>query len=156
MQYSKTSTYKICTKLDFPPVSSAIIWARQVHTLCVCGCVGGGCIVLVVLRLLLEASRYYMYMYLTHTHTTPYLTHAHPPHLTSHTHTHQTSHTPHLTHTQIDRQLQTYLQRVEAVLGAGWEKHVEGQRLKEDGDSFRQKLNTQPLFDDWRKKVCGV
>ena len=54
---------------------------------------------------------------------------------------------------QIDRQLQTYLQRVEAVLGAGWENHVEGQRLKQDGDSFRQKLNTQPLFDDWRKKV---
>ena len=57
---------------------------------------------------------------------------------------------------QIDRQLQTYLQRVEAVLGAGWENHVEGQRLKQDGDSFRQKLNTQPLFDEWRKKVTQL
>lgn len=54
---------------------------------------------------------------------------------------------------QIDRQLQTYLQRVEAVLGKGWESHVEGQKLKQDGDSFRQKLNTQQLFDDWKKKV---
>ena len=54
---------------------------------------------------------------------------------------------------QIDRQLQTYLQRVEAVLGKGWENHVEGQKLKQDGDSFRQKLNTQQLFDDWKKKV---
>ena len=31
MQYSKTTTHQMCTKLDFPPVSSAIIWARQVH-----------------------------------------------------------------------------------------------------------------------------
>lgn len=54
---------------------------------------------------------------------------------------------------QIDRQLQTYLQRVEAVLGKGWESHVEGQKLKQDGDSFRQKLNTQQLFEDWKKKV---
>ena len=30
MQYSKTPTHKMCTKLDLPPVSSAIIWARQV------------------------------------------------------------------------------------------------------------------------------
>lgn len=58
-----------------------------------------------------------------------------------------------LLNTQIDRQLQTYLQRVEAVLGKGWESHVEGQKLKQDGDSFRQKLNTQQLFDDWKKKV---
>ena len=30
---------------------------------------------------------------------------------------------------------------------------MEGQKLKQDGDSFRQKLNTQQLFDDWKKKV---
>ena len=53
---------------------------------------------------------------------------------------------------QIDRQLQTYLQRVEAVLGKAG-RSVEGQKLKQDGDSFRQKLNTQQLFDDWKKKV---
>ena len=50
-----------------------------------------------------------------------------------------------LPHLQIDRQLQTYLQRVEAVLGKDWEKHVEGQKLKQDGDSFRQKLNTMQV-----------
>jgi dynein heavy chain 1 len=82
MQYNKTMTHQMCVQCDYPPVSSAIIWARQ-----------------------------------------------------------------------IDRQLQTYLQRVEAVLGKGWENHVEGQKLKQDGDSFRQKLNTQQLFDDWKKKV---
>lgn len=54
---------------------------------------------------------------------------------------------------QIDRQLSAYMRRVEDVLGKGWENHVEGQRLKADGDSFRQKLNTQELFDDWSRKV---
>ena len=55
---------------------------------------------------------------------------------------------------QITYQLSTYLQRVEAVLGKGWENHVEGQKLKADGDAFIQKLNTQPLFEEWKKKVC--
>ena len=38
---------------------------------------------------------------------------------------------------QVDRQLSAYLKRVEDVLGKGWENHLEGQKLKEDGDSFR-------------------
>ncbi|XP_042240101.1 dynein heavy chain, cytoplasmic-like isoform X4 [Homarus americanus] len=54
---------------------------------------------------------------------------------------------------QIDRQLTAYMRRVEDVLGKGWESHVEGQKLKGDGDSFRLKLNTQDIFDDWARKV---
>ena len=54
---------------------------------------------------------------------------------------------------QIDRQLNAYMKRVEDVLGRGWENHVEGQKLKADGDSFRVKLNTQEIFDDWARKV---
>lgn len=54
---------------------------------------------------------------------------------------------------QIDRQLTTYLMRVQAILGSGWENHVDGQRLKNDGDSFRLKLNTQPIFEEWVAKV---
>ncbi len=42
-----------------------------------------------------------------------------------------------------------YMERVEAVLGKGWETHVDGQKLKADGDSFRMKLNTQELFENW-------
>ncbi|PIK60017.1 putative cytoplasmic dynein 1 heavy chain 1 [Apostichopus japonicus] len=53
---------------------------------------------------------------------------------------------------QIDRQLAAYMKRVEDVLGKGWENHVEGQKLKSDGDSFRAKLSTQELFDDWSRK----
>ncbi|XP_054277851.1 dynein heavy chain, cytoplasmic-like isoform X3 [Macrosteles quadrilineatus] len=54
---------------------------------------------------------------------------------------------------QIDRQLTAYLRRVEDVLGRGWENHIEGQKLKADGDSFRLKLNTQDIFEDWARKV---
>jgi len=54
---------------------------------------------------------------------------------------------------QIEHQLDAYMRRVEAVLGKGWENHVDGQKLKGDGDSFRLKLNTQELFEDWSRKV---
>ncbi|XP_014790579.2 cytoplasmic dynein 1 heavy chain 1 [Octopus bimaculoides] len=54
---------------------------------------------------------------------------------------------------QIERQLSAYMRRVEDVLGKGWENHVEGQKLKGDGDSFRAKLNTQELFEEWGRKV---
>jgi len=54
---------------------------------------------------------------------------------------------------QIEHQLNVLMGRVEAVLGKGWENHVDGQKLKADGDSFRLKLNTQELFEDWSRKV---
>ncbi|XP_058810234.1 dynein heavy chain, cytoplasmic isoform X2 [Phymastichus coffea] len=54
---------------------------------------------------------------------------------------------------QIDFQLTMYLKRVEDVLGKGWENHIEGQKLKADGDSFRTKLSTQEIFDEWARKV---
>lgn len=57
---------------------------------------------------------------------------------------------------QIESQLKAYLRRVEDVLGKDWENHVEGQRLKADGDSFRQKLSTQELFDDWSQQVQTI
>jgi dynein heavy chain 1 len=39
------------------------------------------------------------------------------------------------------------------LTGKGWENHIEGQKLKADGDSFRLKLNTQDIFEDWTKFV---
>lgn len=54
---------------------------------------------------------------------------------------------------QIDNQLTMYLKRVEDVLGKGWETHIEGQKLKADGDSFRAKLATGEVFQDWARKV---
>ncbi|CAO1413898.1 unnamed protein product [Diamesa tonsa] len=54
---------------------------------------------------------------------------------------------------QIDNQLTMYLKRVEDVLGKGWESHIDGQKLKADGDSFRAKLSTGEVFQDWARKV---
>lgn len=54
---------------------------------------------------------------------------------------------------QIERQLSVYMKRVEDVLGRGWENHIEGQKLKHDADSFRVKLNTQIIFEEWTKSV---
>lgn len=50
---------------------------------------------------------------------------------------------------QIERQLSTYMQRVEDVLGKSWESDAEGQKLKTEGDNFRQKLNTEQIFNKW-------
>ena len=46
-----------------------------------------------------------------------------------------------------------YLKRVEDVLGKGWESHIDGQKLKADGDSFRAKLSTAEVFQEWARKV---
>lgn len=54
---------------------------------------------------------------------------------------------------QIDRQLIVYMKWVEDVFGKGWENYVEGQKLKQDGDSFCMKFNIQEIFDDWVRKV---
>jgi hypothetical protein len=54
---------------------------------------------------------------------------------------------------QIRRQLEDYLNKVGDVLGKGWENHKEGRALKVEGDAFRDKLNTQPLFDRWSGEV---
>ncbi|CAP31232.1 Protein CBR-DHC-1 [Caenorhabditis briggsae] len=53
----------------------------------------------------------------------------------------------------FERQLQRYMKRVEDVLGKQWENHVDGRQLKADGDNFKVKLNTQPMFEDWVETV---
>lgn len=54
---------------------------------------------------------------------------------------------------QIERKLMAYLKRVEDVLGQDWDKQAEGQKLKEEGEAFKRKLNTQDLFEEWKLKV---
>jgi hypothetical protein len=43
---------------------------------------------------------------------------------------------------QIERQLLTYMKRVEDVLGKGWELYAEGQKLQSESAAFRRKLDT--------------
>lgn len=46
-----------------------------------------------------------------------------------------------------------FLINLNTYTGKGWENHIEGQKLKADGDSFRLKLSTQEIFDDWARSV---
>lgn len=50
---------------------------------------------------------------------------------------------------QIDRQLQTYMKRVEDVLGSDYEYYAQGQKLQQESASFRKKLETRPVFEAW-------
>ncbi|KAE9394324.1 dynein heavy chain protein 2 [Gymnopus androsaceus JB14] len=50
---------------------------------------------------------------------------------------------------QIERQLLTYMKRVEDVLGKGWELYAEGQKLQSESNAFRKKLDTRPVFEAW-------
>ncbi|GAA6030036.1 hypothetical protein JCM8097_009225 [Rhodosporidiobolus ruineniae] len=50
---------------------------------------------------------------------------------------------------QIERQLFGYMKRVEDVLGKEWSHYADGQRLQTESQSFRDKLNTRPIYDAW-------
>ncbi|KAF8883831.1 dynein heavy chain, N-terminal region 1-domain-containing protein [Infundibulicybe gibba] len=50
---------------------------------------------------------------------------------------------------QIERQLLTYMKRVEDVLGKTWELYAEGQKLQSESSAFRKKLDTRPVYDAW-------
>lgn len=50
---------------------------------------------------------------------------------------------------QIERQLDNYMKKVEAVLGKGWQYYAEGQKLHTESISFRQKLDTTPIYETW-------
>jgi len=54
---------------------------------------------------------------------------------------------------QLDRQLQSYVQRVEDVLGRAWESHMEGKTLRKEVDEFRKRLDTATLFKQWTEEV---
>lgn len=54
---------------------------------------------------------------------------------------------------QIERQLAAYMQRVEDVLGKGWEFYAEGQKLQSESASFRKKLDTNPLYEAWKTDI---
>lgn len=54
---------------------------------------------------------------------------------------------------QIDNQLKVYMRRVEDVLGRGWEDYAEGQKLKNESDGFRRKLDPAPLLQAWLRDI---
>ncbi|CAG8238014.1 unnamed protein product [Penicillium salamii] len=50
---------------------------------------------------------------------------------------------------QIEHQLDGYMRKVENVLGENWHLHAEGQKLQAEGNLFRKKLDTRPVFESW-------
>ncbi|RXG49840.1 hypothetical protein VDGE_00518 [Verticillium dahliae] len=54
---------------------------------------------------------------------------------------------------QIEFQLDGYMKKVEDVLGADWSLHAEGQKLENESNLFRKKLNTRPIFESWLSDV---
>lgn len=54
---------------------------------------------------------------------------------------------------QIERQLLTYMKRVEDVLGRGWESYADGHKLQVESAAFRAKLDTKPLYDAWTAEI---
>ena len=55
----------------------------------------------------------------------------------------------------LEHQLNKKLAEVENVLGKGWTQHVEGKKLYEEGQEFREKLNTEPLVEQWKNRVSS-
>ena len=46
--------------------------------------------------------------------------------------------------------------RVEDVLGKKWTHHIEGQRLKDETDQFRERLQPTKLFQNWLTEADKV
>lgn len=54
---------------------------------------------------------------------------------------------------QIEKQLDGYMKKVEAVLGQDWALHNEGEKLLEESTMFRKKLDTTPIYQAWLHEV---
>ena len=54
---------------------------------------------------------------------------------------------------QIERQLDGYMKKVEAVLGQDWTLHTDGEKLRVESDLFRQKLTTRHIYEAWLHDV---
>ncbi|KAK9469716.1 dynein heavy chain, N-terminal region 1-domain-containing protein [Lipomyces arxii] len=54
---------------------------------------------------------------------------------------------------QIERQLNMYMKRVEDVLGKGWELYSEGEKLYNESNTFKKKLESKSIFDSWLRDM---
>ncbi|KAF2742258.1 cytoplasmic dynein-like protein 1 heavy chain 1 [Sporormia fimetaria CBS 119925] len=55
---------------------------------------------------------------------------------------------------QIENQLDSYMGKVEDILGKDWALHSEGQKLQAESSMFRKKLDTRPIFESWLQEVA--
>ncbi len=54
---------------------------------------------------------------------------------------------------QIESQLDSYMKKVEAVLGQEWNLHIDGEKLQSESELFRKKLTTRPIYEAWLSDV---
>ncbi|KAL9625204.1 MAG: hypothetical protein Q9160_000606 [Pyrenula sp. 1 TL-2023] len=54
---------------------------------------------------------------------------------------------------QIEKQLDNYMRKVEAVLGRNWSLHTDGEKLQSESALFKKKLETRPIFESWVQDV---
>ena len=50
---------------------------------------------------------------------------------------------------QMERQVQTLMQRMGDVLGPNWGQHLEGRQLRRAGDELLSKLDARAFFRSW-------
>jgi dynein heavy chain 1 len=56
---------------------------------------------------------------------------------------------------QIEHQLNTYMQRVQDILGTDWQSYAEGEKLSSERDTFRKKLDTAIVYRKWVDTVSN-
>ena len=54
---------------------------------------------------------------------------------------------------QIERQLSTYITRVEAILGKGWENYQSAQKLNDLARTFRVRLSRDEVVKEWQEAI---
>ena len=54
---------------------------------------------------------------------------------------------------QIKRKLQTYMERVQDILGSDWQNTTEGSQLQEIAETFEKHLNNTQLIDNWNRDI---
>lgn len=54
---------------------------------------------------------------------------------------------------QIEHQVKEHLRRVEDVLGPGWEKSAEGNKLQAMGDSLVERVNPTAIYQSWLNEM---
>ena len=54
---------------------------------------------------------------------------------------------------QIEAQLDSYMKKVEAVLGQDWTLHTDGEKLQAESELFRKKLTTRNIYEAWLSDV---
>ncbi|KAF2682234.1 cytoplasmic dynein-like protein 1 heavy chain 1 [Lentithecium fluviatile CBS 122367] len=55
---------------------------------------------------------------------------------------------------QIETQLESYMGKIEDILGKDWALHAEGQKLQAESSMFKKKLDTRPIFESWLQEVA--